>query len=766
MSYFTTPLESATRKRLDALLENLGWDCDEQSATCNVFTERAKTKTQKAALKGAQPDYVLYERGTDDPIAVIEAKRPGQNLAEALKQAIDLYAKPLGISIVFVADGSFVEVHDLRDGRRLTIDGEDVTSLLSERDVLRFLDQGAALVTPAVIRHTKQELISAFGAANDLLRKEGLREGLERFTEFSNLLFLKLISEIEADREANGEPRILEERYCWDAFKDKPDQEMLDYINDTVLPRLVKNYNHSSDVFQKTLAIKSPKTLGLIVKRLSKLALLNTDSDIKGDAFEYFLRNSVSVGNDLGEYFTPRHIVKLAVDLVDPLFEETIYDPTCGTGGFLIQAFRHVKGKVKNTPENLRFLREDTIFGRELTATAKVAKMNMIIIGDGHNNIEQMDSLSKPVKEEYDVVLANFPFSQETDYSGLYGYETDNANPVFLQHIINALKEGGRAGVVVPEGVLFDEASPYVRVRKSLLETCELEAVVSLHEYVFRPYTGQPTSLLIFKKGKPTKSVWFFDVINDGFEKSTRKLGRRPIPENDLPLLRQLWSERGHSDRSFSVDIATIRKHGHKLTIDEFRDQYANPEWVQLGGKKGVCNIVIGGTPNTKKREYYGGEHLFAKIADLTACEEMELHETEERLTDAGVANSSVKPVPAGTVLFSFKLSLGKVAITGRPMYTNEAIAAIIPKDDRVLPKFLYYVLPRIPVPGARKAAKGQTSSKGRLEKAKIPLPDITEQRALIEMMEAHDAKVAAMKAQIAEMTAEVDEEFRARALS
>lgn len=766
MSYLTSPLESATRKRLDALLENLGWDCDERSATCNVFTERPKTRAQKKLLGTVKPDYVLYERDTDEPIAVIEAKRPGQSLSNALTQAVDLYATPLGVKIVLVADGSFVEAHDLRDGRRLSVDGEDITTLLSERDVLRFLDQGSAIVTPAIVRHTKHELINVFGAANDLLRKEGLREGLERFTEFSNLLFLKLISEIEADREANGEDRILEERYCWDAFKDKPDQEMLDYINDTVLPRLVKNYNHSSDVFQKKLLIQTPKTLKQIADKLSKLELLNTDSDIKGDAFEYFLRNSISVGNDLGEYFTPRHVVKLAVDLVDPLFEETVYDPTCGTGGFLIQAFRHVKGKVKNTPENLRILKEDTIYGRELTATAKVAKMNMIIVGDGHNNIQQMDSLLKPLDEAYDVILANFPFSQTTDFAGLYGYETDNANPVFLQHIINGLKKSGRAGVVVPEGVLFDEAAPNVRVRKSLLETCELEAVISLHEYVFRPYTGQPTSLLIFKKGKPTKSVWFFDVINDGFEKSTRKLGRRPIPDNDLPLLRQLWSEKEHSDRSFSVDIKTIIKHGHKLTIDEFRDKYSNPDWVQLGGPDGICDIVIGGTPDTKKREYYGGEHLFAKIADITACEGMYLHETEERLTAAGVENSSVKPVPAGTVLFSFKLSMGKVAITGRPMYTNEAIAAIIPKDDRVLPKFLYYVLPRIPMPGARKAAKGQTSSKSRLQEAKIPLPPIEEQQALVDMMEAHDAKVATMKAEMAELAATADEDFRAKALS
>lgn len=109
---------------------------------------------------------------------------------------------------------------------------------------------------------------------------------------------------------------------------------MLEYVNNVILPRLVNKYNHSGDVFQKELLIKSPENLKKIVDKLSSLKLLDTDSDIKGDAFEYFLKNSVSVGTDLGEYFTPRHIVKLIVELVDPKFGDKVYDPACGTGGF------------------------------------------------------------------------------------------------------------------------------------------------------------------------------------------------------------------------------------------------------------------------------------------------------------------------------------------------------------------------------------------------------------------------------------------------
>jgi type I restriction enzyme M protein len=757
MKDLTDPKESATRKRIDAILRNLKWSCDESAPDCNIFTERPKTRVQARAVAPYEPDYVLYQSGTDTPIAVIEAKRSGESLSKALKQAVDLYAKPLGVHIVFVADGAIVESFDIRSGRGLRLDGDLVTNLLTEKQLLRHVHEGADITTSSTVRHTKQELIRVFSEANDLLRKQGLREGIERFTEFSNLLFLKLISEIEEDREQAGGKRILEKRYCWPAFADKAADDMLDYINDTILPRLVNKYNHSGDVFQSRLLITNADTLKRIVTKLSALRLLDADSDIKGDAFEYFLKNSISVGNDLGEYFTPRHIVKLMVDLVDPRYGDTVYDPACGTGGFLIQAFRHIKGKVHETAKSLRVLKEDTIYGRELTGTAKIAKMNMIIIGDGHTNIKQMDSLAAPVKKQYDVVLTNYPFSQQTDFSSYYDLETENANPVFLKHVIDALKVGGRAGVVVPEGVLFDSSVQFAKVRRILLESCDLEAVVNLHEYVFRPYTGQPTSILIFVKGRPTKKTWFFEVKQDGYEKSIRQHGRRPSQQNDLTLLRQAWNDRADTDRSFSVDIDTIKAHDYKLTIDEYRSEHAKSGWVSLGGKNGICDIVIGGTPSTTNRQYYGGNNLWVKIKDLTRTDGMYVYDTEEKITDAGVENSSVKLIRQGTLLLSFKLSLGKVAIAGHDLYTNEAIAALIPRDGRALPKYLYYVLPRLTMSGARKAAKGQTSSKGRLAKMLVPLPPLNVQRDIIRELDEREKMIRDHRQEITRIATEVD---------
>ena len=719
----TDPKESATRKLVDIILNNLKWSTDESSPSCNVFTERAKTSEQHHALRGYEPDYVLYLSGTDTPIAVIETKRPGESLVKAREKAIRYYATPLKVSIVFVADGSLIETFDLRSGQALICDGEPITSLLPENRLLRFVHEGSEIHTPPAIQHTKQELIEVFNEANSLLRREGLREGIERFTEFSNLLFLKLISEIEHERENQGERRILEKKYCWDAFCQRTPEDMLDYINDTILPRLVNRYNHSGDVFQSEPIIAPPTTLKRIVDKLSALTLLDTDSDIKGDAFEYFLKNSVSVGNDLGEYFTPRHVVRLMVDLVDPRFGERIYDPACGTGGFLIQAFRHIKDRVQHTKPNLRQLKGRTVYGRELTGTAKIAKMNMIIVGDGHTNVEQKDSLKNPVKLAYDVVLTNYPFSQKTEFSNYYGLTTESANPVFLKHVIDALKERGRAAVVVPEGLLFDESGQCEKVRRILMETCDLEAVISLHEYVFRPYTGQPTSILIFQKGSPSRKVWFFDVHEDGFSKTASITGRPPIKANHLPLLRQLWDGKDDSDRSFSVDVDLIRTHGYKLTADEYRETNKKAGWVPLGGKCGLCDIVLGGTPPRKQSRFFGGPHLWVRIGDMSKAKGLPIIETEETISDEGVEHSSVKLIQKGTVLLSFKLSVDKVAITGADLYTNEAIAALIPKDKRILPKYLYYVLPRLGDLKTRKAAKGKTSSKARLSKVLIPLP-------------------------------------------
>ena len=751
----TKPKESAARKTIDSILSNLGWITDERRSDCNVFTEGAKTEIQNQRFRGRRPDYVLYEPRTDRPIAIIEAKRIGRTLSQAIRDAVSKYAEPLNIEIVFATDGVLCETFDSRIKGPLLLDGEPITNLLPPALLLKFADEGAILTTPTKTRQTKQALITVFSYANALLRKEGLREGIERFSEFSNLLFLKLISEIETSREAHGEPRSLEARYCWEAFAKKPPAEMLDYINDTVLPRLVNSYNHSGEVFQSRLQIVNASTLSEIVNKLSALSLLDADSDVKGDAFEYFLKHSITVGNDLGEYFTPRHIVKLIIELVDPIFGETVYDPCCGTGGFLIDAFRHIARKVKTTPDRRRVLEDETIYGRELTGTARIAKMNMILAGDGHTNIHQKDALRFPVKDRYDVVVTNFPFSQETDYGSLYGLDTEDANPVFLKHVIEACKNGGRIAVVVPEGLLFRENQPYVSIRRYLLENCAIDAVVSLHEFVFRPYTGQPTAILMLTKGRPKKKVWFYEVSEDGFEKTASKGGRLPSPKlpNHLIELRSVWKarERPQSERSFEVSTERIRENLYKLSLSLYRDKTRTTSWHPLGGSEGVCDVVLGATPSTKDSAYWDGTYPWVTISDM---KDRYINQTERRITKEGIDASSVKLLPKGTVLVSFKLSIGKVAIAGTDLYTNEAIAGLIPKDGRVFPEYLYHLIPALDLQAyMQRAAKGKTLNKKILQQIRIPVPSRKEQKEFIDQMNELEAQKIDLQGQIKDLT-------------
>ncbi|MCA9352410.1 N-6 DNA methylase [Patescibacteria group bacterium] len=736
--YLTTPLESASRKEVDRILDNLGWKTSEFKKDCNVFTERPRTKEEQEKIKakypkGRFPDYVLYKSDTYEPIAIIETKRLGHNLASALKQATE-YAECLNAPIVFAVDGALIESQWVPSQKHLRFDGQLVTELLGEKGLLKFINAGKHEVfSTKKNTKTKEELINIFDSTNKLLREEGMREGLERFTEFSNLLFLKLIDEIETEREEVGEERRIEKRYCWSAFADKSGQEILDYINSIVLPKLVGKYNHSGEVFADKLGITRPRILKKIVSQLSELTLLDIDSDIKGDAFEYFLKNSVTVGNDLGEYYTPRHVVKLMVDLINPRFGDKVYDPTCGTGGFLIEAFRHIRRNTKLTAANRKVLENETIHGGELTGTAKIAKMNMILAGDGHTHIIQQDSLENPRKNEFDIVLSNFPFSQSTDYAHLYGFANRQGNPVFLKHIVDSLKKGGKAAVVVPDGVLFSKDRDSVAIRKILVETCKIEAVIQTDIYTFAPYTKQPTSIIIFEKGKKTESIWFFDLLNDGFGKTNK---RKPIEENDLPLLRTLWSGRETSERSFVIPYEKLDRETYKLFLNYYKAFKPVKFPKELGE---LCDdFVIGGTPDKKNYDFYGGNHIWATIADMKA---REVGDSSLKLSNEGAEKlGDRRKVKPGSLLMSFKLTLGKTAFAGKELFTNEAISSLVLKkefDTKEIKEYLYHVLPVIDyTPYAQRAAKGLTLNKELIPTVVVPFPKASDREKIVKKKE------------------------------
>jgi len=729
--------ETSTRKKIDKILENLGWDIDEESPNCNVTTETPKLNEQKKKLDGKEGDYFLYKSGTSEIIGIIEAKRPNESIKQALQQGIDRYAKPLEVSVVFVTDGSIMRTYHLKDKEELKKDGVAVTNLLTEQELLKY-QKSSKIFTPVEVKYTKQQLIKIFDRANKLLRKDGLREGIERFTEFANLLFMKMISEIEDKREEDGLQRRFEKRYCWDYFKNWEGRRILDYINDTILPKLVGRYNHSGDVFQRKLNIKNPDTIKEIVDKLSKLNLSIIESDIKGDAFEYFLKESISVGNDLGEYFTPRHLVRLMVQLVNPVFGETIYDSSCGTGGFLIEAYKHLWDKCKHNKENIEFLQENTIYGRELTGTAKIAKMNMILAGDGHTNIRQMDSLSEPIKEEYDIVLTNFPFSQETDYGNLYGANTKDANGVFLKHIINSLKENGRGGVVCFQGVLFDRK--YKWIREYLLKNCNLKAVVKLHRYTFQPYANVDTSILIFEKGEPTRKVWFFEVEEDGFKKTSSNKGRTPIDRNDLTTLKDIWDTKPETEKSWSADISEIEKNDWVLSPDKYKPKQFSKTKYEIVALETLAEVKLGKTPAKKDYDSNREEFKIIKYRDVGSNGEIDWDKDDDGYISEKIAKQKgLRELEDGDILLvasghspesiGTKSSIVKIPPhIKKPVYYVGELMRIRILSKSIMPEYLLnYLKTKEGYKAIHECVEGVHLVQGRAKKMKIikPFPDI-----------------------------------------
>lgn len=758
---FTKPLESSTRKKIDSWLKELDWEIDEEDINCNVFTERAKTQAQNKNLNGKKPDYILYRSNSDEPIAVIEAKRKGQSLNDALNQAIELYAKPLKINIIFAIDGSFVKTFELRDGKELTIDDEQLRELISEEKLLRFIKEGSNIeeVTEEV-KYTREELIKIFKWADDVLRGEGIQKGIDRFTAFSNILFIKIVSEIEEDREQRGLRRQLKKSLCWDSFADMKAEEMLNYINDTVLKNgLAKEYNHSDDIFQEKLKIENPKVVKEIIEKLSKLKLINTESDVKGDAFEYFIKTTASSNNDLGEYFTPRHIIKLMVNLINPKLGNKILDPFCGTGGFLIQAFKHIKKTIdERDTKFMNELKQNTLFGVELTETYKVAKMNMIITGDGHNNIIRDDTsrnkfldkfiegeedkekikLAKEIKEKgFDIILSNIPYNQKINYGNLYPVISNNGDSVFIQNIIMNLSKEGKIAVIVPEGLIFRNL--YQKTREWCLSNANLTAVISLPNGVFMPYASVKTAIFIFEGKKPTKKVWFYKLNYDGFELNKN---RRQSLDNDIPDLLNKWEDKQISENSFWIDFEKIKENNYSLNIDDYTPKKKDTSEYPLIPIKDVCiQIKMGGTPPRNKVEYFRGKNLWVTITDM---KRKYIEETKEKITNEAIENSNAKLLPKGAVLISIFATLGEVSILDKEATTNQAIAGLIPDNTKVDTEYLYYIL---------KSKKKYIESLGRgiaqkninstiLKDIKIPVPPLSKQKEIVAEMKQKDKDI------------------------
>ena len=370
------------------------------------------------------------------------------------------------------------------------------------------------------------------------------------------------------------------------------------------------------------LVIDEPTVLTQVVSQLNDLHLDRVDADTKGDLFEHVLRQIRQAG-ELGQFRTPRHIIRTLIRLVDPKIGDTVYDPAAGTAGFLVGAWDHIRlanssaagieevetdGKTirRGLGDTLsraavRQLQEATFFGADVDPQmVRLATMNLTLRGLDRVRILRRDaltrSLDRATKTElrwpvngFDVILANPPFSGRLDRDRIVEDvkigRTGQTELLFLQYMLNHLKEGGRCGVVVPEGVLFGSTGAHKELRRRLVENNTLETVLSLPSGVFNPYSGVKTSVLIFRRGGTTQRVMFLHADNDGFKLDANH--DQPINEDDLPELTgafrdrkalcSIWCDRNQdadwTDNWWFAEADAIRAADFNLSANRHRPQ-------------------------------------------------------------------------------------------------------------------------------------------------------------------------------------------------
>jgi len=569
---YTKRLEASVVQSVLTQLDNLGWHVDERKNNCNVFQQRAKTAEQAKKLKGKNPDFVLYQEDSDTPIGIIETKRPGMTVKQVLGEAKEKYAERLETPLIFVYNDTYIETQYLYNGHNLKIDGEDVRQFVDHYTALRFVHEGSEILSaPQHVQYSREQLIKIFKRASNLLREAGLQQGLERFGAFSDILFLKIMDEVCELKLHAGKETPIPEHARWSSFKNKASKQLHSYIKDVVWKEMNKKYG---SIFSEVMPIDDPQVLKDIVNELSELNLLSADTDVKGDAFEYFLKNAyqgLSI-KDLGEYFTPRNIVRTMVNMVVPKIGEKIYDPFCGTGGFLIESFKYINVRLKPNKRFEKILQEKTVYGSEITTNARIAKMNMILFGDGHSNIKKEDSFKNIKKKKFDVVLTNPPYSQHTRYGNLYPVPSFNGDAIAVQHCFESLNDNGRCAMLVKEDFLA-ESGDIGEVRRYILNNAKNFSVVSLPRKLFVPYTPTKTSIIYFEKAGKRNTTFFYVIKNVGQTLSARK---KNIKANDLPVMLDAYKSGEQADEidSCMVDNEIIAKTDHSLWVYDYIETY------------------------------------------------------------------------------------------------------------------------------------------------------------------------------------------------
>lgn len=434
----------------------------------------------------------------------------------------------------------------------------------------------------------------------------GISNPLEVIEQMTYLLFIKRLDEIHSAREKKAarmrkpieEPVFGPEQQNlrWSVFKQLGDAATLyDVVAYQVFP-FIKTLGEAGSTYATHMkdarfTIPSPALLAKVVDMLDAIPM--DDRDTKGDLYEYMLGKIASAGQN-GQFRTPRHIIKLMVEMMEPKPADTICDPACGTAGFLVAAAEylqhHHSNEIYTDQGSAKRFNHDTFHGFDFDSTMlRVGSMNMLLHGVENPAIENRDSLSEShagVEGQFSLILANPPFAGSLDYESTAQdlqrmVKTKKTELLFVALFLRLLKPGGRAAVIVPDGVLFGSSKAHKTLRRMLVEEQKLDAIISMPSGVFRPYAGVSTAILLFTKTNSggTDKVWFYNMRADGYSLDDKRneLDHAKHENDNLPDILSRWrklgaeAERGPTEQSFLVAKDEIAGNDYDLSINRYK---------------------------------------------------------------------------------------------------------------------------------------------------------------------------------------------------
>jgi len=454
-------------------------------------------------------------------------------------------------------------------------------------------------------------LTSTIKSIQDIMRKDaGVDGDAQRISQLGWMLFLKIFDEMEEEWETikDNYKSPIRNDLRWRSWAADAEgmtgDELLDFVNNTLFP-ILKNMKlrHNKDaakmvrdVFEDSYNyMKSGTLLRQVINKINTDINLNTQAERHAfnDIYEQILRDLQSAGN-AGEFYTPRPVTQFIVEMIDPKLGETILDPACGTGGFLTNAIEYIRkhSKVKSLAD--RETLQNSIKGVEKKPLPHMlGTTNLILHGIEVPTIDHDNLLNKTwanwsERDRVDTIVTNPPFGgmEEDGVENNFPlqYRTRDTANLFMALIIHLLKDGGRCGLVLPDGFLFGDGVS-TRIKKNLLEKCNLHTIVRLPNGVFAPYTGIKTNLMFFTKGNPTKEVWYFEhPYPDGVKMYNKT---KPINSKEFELEKNWWKKRVENQYAWKVSLDEIKKRNYNLDIKnphatEEKQFYTSNELIEL----------------------------------------------------------------------------------------------------------------------------------------------------------------------------------------